>query len=302
MTRRKNESSHPQAVATPTAADDDSLNLSRKVDELSCEVERQRNIINLLTQRLSFMQSMFGIEDGVLQNGFASPPTQSGNDKQDFDMSASHAHADTVTADPDGAVYSADRATRNPSPKDSFRSAVLSAVYSERHTSDTRAKNFVVSGLPVNSDVDDKTAVEQLCQTEMNIRPNIRSCRRLGKRVEGKVQSVLVSVYTVDEASSVISNAKQLRKSNDSLVKGQVFINADLTKAQSAAAYELRCQRRKKLQDRMNQTAHADSAIQCSNMYTAQHTVSSDKTSSVKSEEATSATVAGQTITSNQTV
>ena len=66
MTRRKNESSQPQAVATPTPADDDSLNLRPKVDELSCEVERQCNIINLLTQRLSFMLSVFGIEDGVL--------------------------------------------------------------------------------------------------------------------------------------------------------------------------------------------------------------------------------------------
>ena len=41
MTRRKGDSSQPQVVATPTAVDVDSLDLSRKVDELSYEVERQ---------------------------------------------------------------------------------------------------------------------------------------------------------------------------------------------------------------------------------------------------------------------
>jgi len=275
MTRRKGDSSQPQAVATPPAVDDDSVNLSRKVDELSYEVERQRNVINLLTQRLSFMMSMFGIEDRVLQNDSLNALVQSGNeDKQDSDSSASHVPADAVTADRDRDAYrpSASSTTHNLSPKDSFRSAVMTAVYTEQHTLESRAKNFVVSGLPDSTDVDDKTAVEQLCHTEMNIRPNIRSCRRLGKRVVGKVQPVLVSVYTVDEASSVISNAKRLRKSTDLLVKSQVFINPDLTKAQSAAAYELRCQRRKKLQDRMKQNARDDSANLCPNTFTATST------------------------------
>ena len=75
------------------------------------------------------------------------------------------AHA--AMADPDGAAYSANSTIRNLSPRGSFRSVVLSAVYTERHTLETRVKNAVVSGLSVNSDVDDKTAVEQLCQTEM---------------------------------------------------------------------------------------------------------------------------------------
>ena len=82
------------------------------------------------------------------------------------------------------------------------------------------------------------------------MQPCIRSCHQLGSRVEGKVQPILVSLHIADEAASVISKAKQLRKSADLLVKRQVYINPDLTK--SAAAYELRCQRRK-ARDRENQ-------------------------------------------------
>jgi len=128
------------------------------------------------------------------------------------------------------------------SPKDSFQSAVLSAVCVEQQKQESHAKNFVVSGLPVDPNDDIRKAIEQLYEKELNMQPCIRSWRQLGRRVEGKVQPILVSLHTVDEAASVISKAMQLRKSADSRVKSQVYINPDLTKAQSAAAYELRCQ------------------------------------------------------------
>ena len=148
------------------------------------------------------------------------------------------------------------------SPKDSFQNAVLSAVCVEQQKQESRAKNFVVSGLPVDPNDDVKKVVEQLCDKELNMQPCIRSCRKLGRRVEGKVQPILVSLHTVDAAASVISKAKQLRKSADFRVKSQVYINPDLTRAQSAAAYELRCQRRK-ARDRVNQRLH--------NVHTDQH-------------------------------
>jgi len=120
----------------------------------------------------------------------------------------------------------------------------MSAVYAEQHIRQSRERNFVVSGFPVSAGCDDKTAIEHLCSKELNIKPNIRSCHRLGKQIQGKVQPVLVSLQSTDEASSVIGNAKNLRKSSDPFVKAKVYINSDLTKAQSAAAYKIRCQRR----------------------------------------------------------
>jgi len=53
------------------------------------------------------------------------------------------------------------------SPKDSFHSAVLSAVCAEQQKQQSHAKNFVVSGLPVGSNDDVKTAIEQLCEKEL---------------------------------------------------------------------------------------------------------------------------------------
>jgi len=116
----------------------------------------------------------------------------------------------------------------------------MSAVYAEQHIRQSRERNFVVSGFPVSAGCDDKTAIEHLCSKELNIKRNIRSCLRLGKQIQGKVRPVLVSL----QASSVIANAKNLRKSSDLFVKAKVYINADLTKAQSAAACKIRRQRR----------------------------------------------------------
>ena len=232
---------------TPT--DDDSL--CRKVEELSDVVTRQRNIINVLTQRLSFMLFMFGIDDGRSHCGDvaqvnANVQTVSGSEKYD-DSSLMRTHVTHMSSTESGG------STTNSSAKNSFRNAVLATVYSERQNQESRAKNFVISGLPSGTE-DDKTVVEQLCQNDLNLCPSIRSCRRLGRKVVGKNQPVLVSVSTAHEASAVISCAKKLRQSADPMVNSQVFINVDLTKAQAAAAYEQRCLRRKKLQDRLNQT------------------------------------------------
>ena len=49
------------------------------------------------------------------------------------------------------------------------------------------------------------------------------------------------------QASEIISNAKLLRRSADLIVRKQVFINADLTKAESMAAFKERQRRREAL-------------------------------------------------------
>jgi len=57
------------------------------------------------------------------------------------------------------------------SPKASFQGAVLSTVYKEKQLQESRNKNFVVTGLTVSTEIDDKTAVEQICQKELNVTP-----------------------------------------------------------------------------------------------------------------------------------
>ena len=213
---------------TPTDSE-----LNRKVEELSEEVIRQRGVIATLTQRLSFVMSMLGIDDELPREDSAVAM-----------RSVTENSVATVSSDTDDDVIVAATQQQKQKPPVVFHNAVMSAVYAEQHIRQSRERNFVVSGLPVSAECDDKTAVEHLCSKELNIKPNIRSCLRLGKQIQGKVQPVLVSLQSTDEASSVIANAKNLRKSSDPYVKAKMFINADLTKAQSAAAYKIRCQRR----------------------------------------------------------
>jgi len=149
---------------------------------------------------------------------------------------------DTKSATGSAAVKARD--TDVSSSQKSFRGAVLSAVYSDMREQETRSKNFVVSGLAVDTNVEDKEIVEILCEKELQIKPDIKSCRRLGKNISGKVQPILVSICTKEQASKITSSARKLRKSENTLVRDRVFINPDLTKAQAAAAYELRCKRR----------------------------------------------------------
>jgi len=139
-------------------------------------------------------------------------------------------------------------------PTASFQSAVLSTVYRETKQQEVRSKNFVVFGLPVSPSQNDQMSVEQLCETELNLKPVISSCKRIGKRAPGKVQPLKVTVQTAEQATSVIASARNLRKSTDTYIQGNVYINADLTKAQAAAAYQARCQRRQAQANRDRQS------------------------------------------------
>jgi len=205
------------------ASYDDSLR--QQVVELSAEVGRQRHLIDILTTRLNFVLSMFGADDASVSVDQAV--------RTSSEIASATGPVTVKTTDPD-----------LPSPQVSFRGAVLSAVYSDMKEQETRSKNFVVSGLPVSPDNEDKTVVEALCEKELCVKPNIRSCRRLGKSIQGKVQPILVSVYSKEQASSIVSSAKNLRKSDNPVVRDKIYINPDLTKAQATAAYQLRCQRR----------------------------------------------------------
>jgi len=196
--------------------------LRQQVEELSAEAGRQRHIIDILTTRLNFVLPMFGADDvSVFTDQAVRTSSESAS-------ATDHVTATVKTTDSD-----------LPSPQVSFRGAVLSAVYSDMKEQETRSKNFVISGLPVNADNEDKAVVEALCEKELRVKPNIRNCRRLGKHIPGKVQPLLVSVYSKEQAASIVSSAKILRKSDNPVVKDNIYINPDLTKAQATAAYQL---------------------------------------------------------------
>jgi hypothetical protein len=69
----------------------------------------------------------------------------------------------------------------------------------------------------------------------------------------GKTRPLLVALKSVDQAKHIISSARQLRQSDNSQVRDSVYINPNLTKAEAAAAYQLRTQRRLAAQRRTQQ-------------------------------------------------
>lgn len=137
-----------------------------------------------------------------------------------------------------------------------FTSAIVSAVYRDMDDRDRRARNIVVNGLPACDD--DKVSVTRLLTSEFNNPPNVIKVRRLGRESPGKLRPLLVILADTDQALSYIRRARQLRQSSDGYVKSSVYINADATRAEALAAYQIRCERR----DRSTRAAAARSQQQ----------------------------------------
>jgi hypothetical protein len=125
-----------------------------------------------------------------------------------------------------------------------LRKAVVSAVYSDINDQARRAANLVITGVIPEDGVGDGEFIEALLQNEFDYKPVIKKCFRLGKPLSGKIQPILITLQSKDQADFIASHAKQLRKSKNAYVQDKIFINRDLTKAQAAFEYEARCSRR----------------------------------------------------------
>jgi len=83
-----------------------------------------------------------------------------------------------------------------------------------------------------------------LCQTELNLTVSVRSTKRLGTSIFGRIQPLLVVLPTTSLADEILIHAKELRKSRSNDIKSNVYINPNLTRLEARAAYEQRCRRR----------------------------------------------------------
>lgn len=127
----------------------------------------------------------------------------------------------------------------------SAQESAVAAVYVDGQRRLNRSTNFIVSGLSPSSTRPDQNAVVDLCRQEFNELLDIVHCMRIGKLISGRVQPLLVILKTVDQAQRIIKAAKNLRQSTDPHISQYVYIAANLTKAESRAAYEVRCERRR---------------------------------------------------------
>lgn len=138
-----------------------------------------------------------------------------------------------------------------------IRDAVVAAVYVDEQRKSSRMANLVVSGLPSMLPITDQTLVTDLFRNEIGVDAEVVWCKRLGRILAGRVQPLLVTMRSADQADLIMAKAKNLRQSTHSVVKDNVYINRHLTEAQSRAAYELRCERRAAGQRRNRGTASA---------------------------------------------
>lgn len=219
--------------------------LTLKVDSLCSVVNTQQDTIQLLSTKLNFVLSMFGLtEDDIKLNDetLTSTGPEPVSTASSTGPTAANSNATTVPLVKPPTM--ADIVRRGLGPATVMRQTVLSTVYMENEEKKLRRRNFVVSGLPSNTECPDQVAVIQLCKNHFNLEAEVTSCRRLGKQIAGREQLLLVTLASEEQASHVILSAKILRKSADPVVRKQIYINANLTRAESQAAYLLRQQRR----------------------------------------------------------
>lgn len=124
-----------------------------------------------------------------------------------------------------------------------------------------RKRNVVVTGLPEQEGVDDRSLFLAFCEGELPMKPVIaeNSCIRLGKKISDKPRRLLVKLNSEETATRLLSAAPLLRNSSDRHVANNVYINADLSPAAAQLAFEARQARRQAAERRRNAPNNSES-------------------------------------------
>ena len=116
-----------------------------------------------------------------------------------------------------------------------------------------RKSNVIITGLPECQMIQGRVITDDeafciLCEEHLTVKPSIarQGCRRLGQvRTDAdKPRRLLVPLTSEENAKSLLSVARKLRRSEDTYVATNIYINPDLTPAQAKMAYEKRVRRR----------------------------------------------------------
>ena len=122
---------------------------------------------------------------------------------------------------------------------------VLAAVHNELNDKNRRKCNVIVSGLKEVNGEDDVMLFSQLCEQYLPVKPSVNRerCRRLGTKMPGKIRPFLVTLANENSVSELLQCARLLRQSSNA---DGIYINPDLTPAESLAAFQARERRRAK--------------------------------------------------------
>jgi len=118
--------------------------------------------------------------------------------------------------------------------KTEFRKEIRAVI----KDADKRSHNVVISGLDSAMGQDDIITAQQLFESNLTLKPYTVQCKRIWIPVMNHPQKLLVTLRSTDDVTSVLSAAKQLRQSADSVVRDLVYINKDMSPEDSKAAFE----------------------------------------------------------------
>lgn len=257
--------------------EDDISTLKSRVIEMSVIINSQANEIKSLNGKIDLIMSLIGIKGSAtsfLQQNYTAEPAASNQAENalvtnDNVQTSSQNTTNHISADLSHATESWSSVTRkvNTDIKGKIMNSnlchsVVSAMYVEQRQKDLRANSFVVSGLPIEHDIDDETKIKHICKQNLNIDidANITKVKRIGKPSPGRTQPLLVLLKHKDQAQRIINNARLLRQSCSNYIRTNVFINPNLTHAESIAAYQIRCRRRQARTAQPSTTHNSDNS------------------------------------------
>ena len=115
---------------------------------------------------------------------------------------------------------------------------------------DRRKSNVIISGLKQQPNIEDSSLVVSLFEKHFSIliKPSSVKCRRIDKPKDGsKPSRILVHLGSQNLASEILSQARQLRLSDNQDIRLNVYISRDMSPEESRLAFEERvCRRAKK--------------------------------------------------------
>jgi len=265
------DKSDGDAADTASVLKGEVQHMQGEILKLRTIVEQNQVHIKQLTSQLTFVLSMLGLQDvpaipdtncrvvpglsatddNVEGRSYADAARSSQSLSQSGSSFSDVAIAAQISAQPamdntSGSGGAGDGADAVRKLKSRFHQNLVSAVYREQKDKRRRTCNVVVSGLSAagSSDATDQVRLRHIFQTEFGRDVSIKNCKRLGLHIQGRIQSVLVSLNEAQDAEFLVSHARQLRNSNDSYIKQNLFINPDLTRAERQSAFEDRSRRR----------------------------------------------------------
>jgi len=226
----------------------------REIIDLKQFIVNQSVLIDTIVNRLNFVLSMFSIDEILVPSLAVDPLPSDVNylpNKLCSNTTSVHLNAGDNSDVRSYSSVAAHNSQTNHSKEQlsKFRQSMVAAVYVDQRDKDRRSSSFIVSGLPISSNCSDQKIVADLCRNEFNIQVDISSTKRLSNSptsssTSAKIPPLLVSVKNLAHAKEIISSARSLRQSTTPFIRDNVYINANLTKAEASAAYELRRRRR----------------------------------------------------------